>query len=94
MRRKDVEWDDAKDLSNQRDHEGVGFEEAATVLLDPLALIKPDRKNSGGEERFNIIGSSSFGRLLVVTYTERGPRVRIISARKPDRWERRDYEEN
>jgi len=93
MERNEVEWDDDKNESNQRNHDGISFDEAATVFLDSLARILPDKKNSRGEARFNILGASSWGRLMVVTYTERGTRLRIISARKPTRRERRDYEE-
>lgn len=88
----DVEWDKNKNLINQRDH-GVSFEEAATVFNDPLSLTVPDEEHSFDEPRFNIVGESAFGELLVVTYTERGVKIHIISARSPTRRERKEYHE-
>jgi hypothetical protein len=88
----DVEWDEDKNLINQHDHH-VSFEEAATVFNDPLSLAVPDDEHSFDEPRYNIIGESAFGELLVVTYTERGARLRIISARPPTPRERREYHE-
>ena len=88
----EFEWDENKNRSNQKDH-GVTFEEAATVFDDLLATIVPDDEHSWSEQRYNIIGESVLGEILVVTYTERGNRIRIISARTPTRGELRDYEE-
>ena len=86
-----VEWDDAKAASNVRKH-GVAFEEAATVLLDPLAITFADDHPS--ERRSITVGHSALARLLVVIITERhGDRIRIISARRATAKERRDYEE-
>lgn len=73
---------------------GVSFEEAITVFLDPLARIHDDPDHSVGEVRELIVGSSSSGRLVLVSFTERGDVVRIINARRPDAAERRDYEES
>lgn len=73
---------------------GVTFEEAITVFRDPLAWIHDDPDHSLGERREIIIGRSSAGHLILVSFTERGDTVRIINARKPDRAERRDYEES
>jgi hypothetical protein len=87
------EWDDSKARLNRRNH-GVGFEEAATVFVDPLARIFDDEAHSTEELREIIIGHSSDDRLLLVCFTERSDVVRIISARKVTRKERRDYEEN
>jgi hypothetical protein len=56
-------------------------------------LAAPDDEHSFDEARFNIIGEAAFGELLVVTYIERGGKIRIISARTPTRRERKDYEE-
>ena len=86
-------WDPAKARANQRAH-GVDFEEAPTVFLDALARIQDDPDHSIGESREIIIGYSTVGSLLLVSFTERGGLVRIISARPADRQERRDYEEN
>ena len=75
------EWDDAKAERNRKKH-GVTFEEAATIFEDPLSLTIEDPLHSHGEERFIILGASAQGRLLVVVHTERGERMRIISARE------------
>lgn len=88
----EVVWDENKNRSNQRKH-GISFEEAATVFNDPLSLAVPDDEHSFDEARFHIIGESAFGELIVVTYTERDDKIRIINARAPTRQERRDYEE-
>ena len=86
------EWDARKATRNRRKH-GVSFEEASTVLGDPLSLTIPDPLHSGEEDRWVTFGMSSRGRRLVVVLTERGDRIRIISARKATRRERRSYEE-
>ncbi|PYT10974.1 MAG: hypothetical protein DMF51_16770 [Acidobacteria bacterium] len=87
------EWDPEKARTNVRAHR-VGFEEAATVFGDPLSMTIQDPLHSTGEHRFIIVGRSRRGRLLVVAYTERGDRIRIISARLAARRERRQYEES
>jgi len=69
------------------------FEEAMTVFRDPLACIFDDEWHSGEEQREIIIGHSIGDQLLLVCFTERGDVVRIISARKATKKERRDYEE-
>lgn len=86
------EWDDNKGRSNAAKH-GVRFEEAATVFADPLSLTIPDPAHSQAEERFVIIGSSYQGKLLVVVHTERGDNIRVISARRARKRERKAYEE-
>jgi uncharacterized DUF497 family protein len=85
-------WDPRKAETNVRKH-GVTFEEAITVFRDPLARIHDDPDHSIGEPREIIIGTTA-GRLILVSFTERGETVRIISAREPDRTERSDYEES
>jgi uncharacterized protein len=87
----EFEWDPAKERSNIERHR-VDFTEAATVFGDPLELTISDPDHSVGEFRFLSIGHSSFNRLLVVSYTERGDRIRIISARTASPKERRQYE--
>lgn len=87
-----IEWDSEKARSNIRKHR-VSFEEASTVFGDPLSLTIPDPGHSQAEGRFLDIGLSRSGRLLVVSYTERGSRLRLISARRPTRRETRKYEE-
>ena len=72
----------------------MAFEEALTVFADPLARIFDDPDHSENEQRELIVGHSAQQRLLVVSFTERQPRTRIISAREATAFERRDYEEN
>jgi uncharacterized DUF497 family protein len=86
------EWDDAKAKQNLRKHR-VSFHEASTVFGDPLALTIPDPLHSVEEDRFITLGESHRRRLLVVVSTERGDKIRIISARVATRRERKDYEE-
>ncbi|CUS04355.2 conserved protein of unknown function [Candidatus Promineifilum breve] len=88
-----TEWDTRKADRNVRKH-GVDFDEAATVFLNPLALIFTDEWHSEVEERELIIGHSGDGRLLVVCFTARGESVRIISARQATAKEQKGYEEN
>lgn len=87
------EWDGRKAKANLKKH-GVSFEEACTTLGDPLSLTIPDPAHSAVEDRFITLGLSSRGRLLVVVVTERTERIRILSARKASRRERRTYEES
>jgi uncharacterized DUF497 family protein len=87
------EWDTKKAGLNLRKH-GVGFDEAATVFGDPLALLMPDPDHSVQEMRYILLGTSNRRRLLVVAFAERPPRTRLISARRATRQERRNYEEN
>ena len=86
------EWDGAKAQTNLDKH-GVSFDEAATVFYDPLSSTIPDPLHSDEEDRFAILGESFAGRRLVVVFTERQKNIRIVSARKATRRERRDYEE-
>ncbi|HUG04106.1 MAG TPA: BrnT family toxin [Steroidobacteraceae bacterium] len=86
----DIEWDSDKADSNLKKH-GVNFEEAATALLDPMALAQEDAA-SEGESRWVLIGMSAHMRLLTVVYTlRRQDRVRLISARKATRKEAKHY---
>ena len=71
----------------------MSFGEAATVFADPLSLTIPDPAHSQAEERFIILGKSHSGKLLVVVHTERSDNLRIISARRASRRERKNYEE-
>ncbi|RPJ51436.1 MAG: BrnT family toxin [Methanobacteriota archaeon] len=87
------EWDDNKARLNLKNH-GIGFDEGATVFVDPLARIFDDEAHSSAEAREIVIGHSAHDRLLLVCFTERGDVIRIISARKATRKERNDYEEN
>ena len=89
----EFEWDDNKAASNLQ-KQGVTFPEAATAFADPLAAIFPDPDHSADEEREILVGFSERGRLLVVSFTERPPNLRIISARVASLAERRNHEEN
>jgi uncharacterized DUF497 family protein len=89
----EFEWDSNKAKANLISH-GIGFPEALTVFADPLALIFEDQDHSEAEPREIIIGHSVKQRLLLVCFTTRGTRIRIISARKATRLERTDYEEH
>lgn len=86
------EWDENKAHGNLKKH-GVSFEEASTVFGDPLSQTIADPLHSEDEDRFVTLGESHRHRLLVVVFTERGENVRIISARRATRRERKDYEE-
>jgi hypothetical protein len=86
------EWDPEKAKANLTKH-GVSFAEAVTVFGDPLSMNMPDPDHSEGEHRFIVLGLSDRYRLLVVSYTDRSPRTRIISARLATRHERKQYEE-
>jgi uncharacterized DUF497 family protein len=85
------EWDRSKAQWNLRKHR-VSFDEAVTVFYDPLSATVDDPDHSIGEQRLITIGYSSRGRLLVVSHTERGSAVRIISARRATARERRRHE--
>ncbi len=86
------QWDEAKNKANQRKH-GVSFEEAETVFLDENALFMSDPDHSEAEDRFVLLGLSGALRVLIVChcYRESDEVIRIISARKADRDERKDY---
>ena len=85
----EFEWDDAKAAANLRDH-GVSFAQAAAACRDPFAVEWIDDRKDYGEERINLLGMCE-GVILHVTYTERGERIRIISARRAERHEQDDY---
>ncbi len=86
------EWDESKASSDQRKH-GVSFDEASTVFFDEHGLFMADPAHSEEEDRFFILGLSQSLRLLVVChcYRESEDLIRLISARKADRSERRQY---
>lgn len=86
------EWDTAKAASNIRKH-GVSFDEAGSVFLDQLAVSGPDPDHSIEESRYITFGVSRLGRLLAVSHTYRPGAIRIISARRVTRAERKIYEE-
>ena len=91
------DWDPAKAASNSAKH-GVGFHEAMTVFVDPVARTILDPDHGVDEERWVTLGAASTGNLVVVVHTwrEMDPYrtdVRIISARRPTRSEARQYRE-
>jgi uncharacterized DUF497 family protein len=88
----EFEWDRRKAERNIRKH-AVPFEEAVTVFADPLELTIYDPDHSVREDRFISVGRSDKGRLLVVGYTERENKIRIIFARRATPTESLDYEE-
>ena len=87
------EWDPHKAATNARKH-GVTFDEAATAFHDPRGRIVEDPRHPHGERRYALLAYSEDQRLLAVMFTERGDRIRLISARKATRRERHDYEED
>jgi uncharacterized DUF497 family protein len=89
----EFEWDSAKADANLKKH-GVSFAEAATAFADPLAAIFPDPDHSDDEVREILVGISERDRLLIVSFTERGENLRVISARVASASERRNHEEN
>ena len=87
------DWDPTKAVANTEKH-GVSFEEAVTVFQDPLAKVHPAPDHSESEHREILIGHSAQGRLLLVAFTDRQGKIRLISAREVTRRERRDYEDS
>lgn len=87
-----VEWDDEKAVANERKH-GVSFEKAVAVLEDALSITFRDPDHSLDESRFLTFGHDPSGRILVVAHADRADAVRLISARRATRAERRFYEE-
>ncbi len=87
------EWDEGKAKLNIKKH-GIDFETSTTVFDDPLALIFDDVWHSVDEEREIIIGHDRNYRLLLVCFTERNDRIRIISARLTTKKESQDYEQH
>lgn len=87
----EFEWDPDKAAANVKKH-GVEFSGAMTVFGDPLERTITDPDHSEGEFRFLSLGVSASGRLLVVAYTEREGRTRIINAREATAQERKQYE--
>ncbi len=87
-----IEWDPVKATANAKKH-GVSFEEAQTVFYDDFAVQFFDHESSMTEDRFLMLGMSSEARMLIVCHCEResGLTIRIISARKATRTERKYY---
>ncbi len=87
------EWDPNKARKNIKVH-GLSFDEACTAFKDTLSLTIYDPLHSDKEDRFILIGNSSKNRLVVIVHTERGDKIRIISARVATKNERKQYEKN
>jgi uncharacterized protein len=87
----EFEWDPRKARINLRKH-GVSFTEAGTIFGDELAITVSDPDHSDNEDRYITIGWSDRRRLLIVSHTDRGDRIRIISARELTKAERKEYE--
>ena len=86
------EWDENKNKNNIRKHK-VPFHEARTVFTSH-ELTKKDDLHSQDEQRYKTIGYSARSRLLIVIYTDRGDVIRIISARKANTLETREFEKS
>ena len=84
------EWDDNKNIKNQKIHDGISFEIAVRVFLDEKRIERYDEKHSTeDEDRWDVIGLVE--NVLFVVYTERKDRIRIISARKATKEETEEY---
>jgi uncharacterized DUF497 family protein len=86
-----VTWDPRKAKANAVKH-GIRFSDAELVLFDPQAVTLEDL-TAAGEQRYVSLGRDALDRVLVVVYTDRREDIRLISARRPTRRERRQYEE-
>ena len=86
----EFEWHDAKAEANLQAH-GVSFDLAKTMLKDPFAVERLDDREDYGEERLVIVGMAEGNVVLLVAYTEREGRIRIISARRATQYEQDDY---
>ncbi|MDQ3632979.1 MAG: BrnT family toxin [Acidobacteriota bacterium] len=85
------EWDKEKAESNLKKH-GISFDEAVSAFDDLFNVDLFDPKHSEDENRFILVGQSENERILIVSYAERGDKIRIINARKVTSKERKDYE--
>ena len=85
----EFEWDPDKAAANLQRH-GISFTQAAAAFRDPFAVDWIDDREDYGEERVVLLGMTD-GSVLTVVYTERGNRIRIISARRADRYEQEIY---
>lgn len=94
MKKLKFAWDENKNISNQKKH-GLSFEEAKTVFYDENARLIPDPEHSKQEDRFILLGLSSKLKVLVVChcYRENEQIIRLISARKANKTEKKQYEE-
>ncbi|MBK1642830.1 hypothetical protein CKO12_13310 [Chromatium okenii] len=88
----EIEFDPEKAAANPINHEGVTFEEASQALFDLYALTRED-SDTEQEQRFITLGMGAKSRILVVVWTLRGERIRLISAWKANQPQRRRYEQ-
>jgi uncharacterized protein len=88
----EFEWDPKKAEKNQKKH-GITFHEAATIFGDPLSLTFDDPDHTFDEYRYLTFGISRFHRMLIVSHSHRGEKIRIISARLMTSHEKKIYEE-
>ena len=91
MKSEAFELDSEKARTNLADHK-ITFDEAKSVFLDPLAVSGHDPDHSYDESRYMMFGTSSTGHLLAVVFTYRSDKIRLISARKVTKRERKIYE--
>jgi uncharacterized DUF497 family protein len=84
------EWDDQKAALNSARH-GLSFDDAATAIDDPAGIEVADLRRDYGAARFRLIAKAWDGKILAVIFTERGERIRIISARLANKKERDFY---
>lgn len=87
-----IEFDPDKAASNPLNHQGVTFDEAEAVLLDPYALTREDC-DAQGEVRFVTLGMGGNGRILIAVWTLRGDNPQLISAWKANQPQRKRYEQ-
>ena len=88
----EIEFDPEKAAANPANHDGVTFDEARHALLDPFALTRED-VDANGEQRFVTLGMGGRLRVLVIVWTLRGNRIRLVSAWKANQSQRRRYEQ-
>ena len=93
MENSEFQWDEEKAKSNLKKH-GVSFEEGATIFNDPMIATILDPDHSEDEERFISVGMSMIRCLLTVIHTYRKERIRLVSARKATKAEKKNYENN
>lgn len=86
----EIEFDPEKDLANQKAHDGLRLTDAASVLDDPFGLTMAD-PDSSDEQNWLTVGQDSFGKLLMVCWTERNERIRLISSRLASPQQRKTY---
>jgi len=86
------QWDPRKARANERKH-GISFEEASSAFGDPLSITIYDPDHSRNEKRYILVGETSNRRLVIISHTEDGDMIRIISARLATKRERKAYEE-